>query len=170
MREVGTLREIGAQVGDVVVFGNEPTKYLILAIKTRDATMRWTRHDGSTVELDEPLDSAALYRIIRRANRPFKDLTREEKDDLIMAHVDEKIIEVSIDGGATWERCYTPLWAGSVCYRVKSDVTERVSIRSSYPFAGWVSEEYGNIDETHRITFQTVNGKPDCNSISMEEL
>lgn len=101
---------------------------------------------------------------------PFKDMIREEKADLIMAHVDEKIIEVSFDGGATWDRSYTPLWVGSACYRVKQDVTERVSIRSSYPFAGWVSEEYGNIDDTHRITFQTVNGKPDCNSIRMEEL
>lgn len=169
MREVGTLREIGARVGDVVVFGNGPIKYLILAIKTRDATIRWTRHDGSTVELDESLDIGAYYRVISRAFRPFQDLTREEKSDLIMAHVDEKIIEMSIDG-VNWERSYTPQWIGAACYRVKADVIGRVNIRSSYPFAGWVSEEYGNIDDTHRITFQTVNGKPDCNSIRMEEL
>lgn len=166
MRKVGTLRQIGARVGDVVGIHSE--KYKVREYDN-SISRSWTLECDNGVTFKQYGEDQD-WRIIRRAARQFNTLTAEEKGDLIMAHVDEKIIEVSLDGGATWERCYTPLWVGSACYRVKPDVTERVSIRSSYPFAGWVSEEYGNIDDTHRITFQTVNGKPDCNSIRMEEL
>src|SRR5690606_3640428 len=98
-------------------------------------------------------------------------LTREEKAYLIMAHVDEKIIEMSLDGGATWERSYTPLWIGGACYRVKADEVKEVRLLTGEAY-NWISEPEENCgtQNTHRITFQTVNGKPDCNSIRMEEL
>lgn len=170
MREVGTLREIGARVGDVVELMTPGTFRGLGAVYTIVSSGRETfaqHDDGGIVPI---LYDEWVFRIVSRAAQPFNTLTAEEKGALMLANHEGKIIEMSLDGGLTWERSYTPLWIGGACYRVRADVTEWVSIRSSYPFAGWVSEEYGNIDDTHRITFQTVNGKPDCNSIRMEEL
>lgn len=164
-KEVGTLIEIGARVGDVVGIHGE--KYKVRGYDNR-ISRSWTleRDNGDTFkQYGEESD----WSIIRRANQPFNTLTAEEKGELMLSNHEGKIIEMSIDGGETWERSYTPQWIGAACYRVKADEVKEVVM------TGIVGDYIGfdnahDWSGTHRITFNLVNGKPDCASVKMEEL
>lgn len=170
-KEVGTLREIGARVGDVVelmtkgTFRGEGSTYII---KDNVHGETWAEHeDGGIVTIQE---EKWEFKIIRRAASPFNTLTAEEKGALLLANLEGKIIEMSIDGGETWERSYTPQWIGAACYLVKEDEVKEVTV---YGIVVADNGEFGarrNSADTHRITFNLVNGKPDCASVKMEDI
>lgn len=163
-KTVGTLREIGARVGDVVEYVADGGKY-----KVKKIGILKSMQSGLDIEYMGFWDSTGTkFRIITRASRPFNTLTAEEKGELLLANHEGKIIEMSIDGGETWERSYTPQWIGSACYRVKEDEVKEVVIYSMSDLTTWLDKEYGL--DTHRITFNLVNGKPDCASVKMEEI
>jgi len=95
------------------------------------------------------------------------DMTPEEKGALLLAKHEGEVIEWYIDG--VWEVAEEPKFDNPrLAYRVKPG-PRREEV-----------EVYGKIDGeweecwpgggTHRITFDVVDGKPDCASIKMERI
>lgn len=112
------------------------------------------------------------------APKLWRDMTPEEKGALLLAHHEGKVIEWSgvsaITGEFTvWDKCDDDcLWDGThlgdgFAYRVQPDpVRETVTLYGKGRKWRCVLVE----DFTHRITFDTIDGKPDLTSIKMEEV
>jgi len=111
-----------------------------------------------------------LWRDMTDDVRPWKDLTDEEKGALLLAHHEGKVIE-NKTSVCDWGSCL-PMWLDHEAYRVKPyPVRETVEMQWSYEKGGKEGFAHPvNYGATHRITFKTVDGNPDCNSIKMEEL
>ncbi len=171
-KEVGTLREIGAQVGDVYTHDEySDDKYEITMIMNGKAYT----NPGSYDDID-----VGRCRIISRAKphpKIWRDMTPEEKGALLLAAHEGKVIEFKWVGCSKWNKIIDkPNWFGDYAYRVKPDPkVETVNLTGADFGKGlsisWSMRQNGHIGrETHRITFQTIDGKPDCASIKMEEL
>ena len=102
----------------------------------------------------------------------WKDMSPEEKGALLLAHHEGKITQFWYSGMKGWtdNAGHPPNWFKDTAYRVKPEpVVETVSRYSS-------SQDYWRFTArkcsrgTHRITFDLVDGKPDCNSVKMEEI
>ena len=101
----------------------------------------------------------------------WKDMTSEEKGALLLAHHEGKIIQFRYSGMEGWtdNAGHPPNWFKDTAYRVKPEpvvVTVVMTGGVLSGFARWDEEP----DDTHRITFDLVDGKPDCNSVKMEEI
>ena len=100
----------------------------------------------------------------------WKDMTPEEKGALLLAAHEGKVIEYGYSGS---DFCRVKpddgKWVDGYNYRVKPE-----------PYRRQVSLYFGELKQgalvsrvrtdTHRITFDLVDGKPDCNSVKMESL
>ena len=169
--DVGTLKELGVEVGDVVeyVSGSPTHDYRLgdrytCTIKDGELIVRYERGWFSSVEED-----SWLYRIISRATpkpKIWRDMTPEEKGALLLAAHEGKVIEYSAYGNDGW-RADKPDWCDNLYYRIKLEPkVEKVTWYSSAKMKG--SGEVKGPRTTHRITFNTIDGKPDCASIKME--
>lgn len=100
------------------------------------------------------------------------EMTDAEKGALLLAHHEGKVIELFSIAARCWLPFGHPLWRDHKAYRVKPEPKrETVTFygRVSDIDGGWL-ECWPNIVGAHRITFDTIDGKPDCDSIRMEEL
>ena len=99
--------------------------------------------------------------------RPWKDLTPEEKGALLLAHHEGKDIQMYTSDH--WYTVY-PLWEDSTVYRIKPEPMQETVQVVLYGCAisAWGKEE--EFEDTHCITFDLVDGEPDCGSIKMEKL
>lgn len=94
----------------------------------------------------------------------WKDLTDEQKGKLLLAHHEGKVIEYfTLAGG--WRECPTPHWSGNYCYRVKLPEPEPVV---KEVFFCWDSAWSNLIGGPFQISFNIVDGVPDCSSVKME--
>ena len=157
-QEIGTLKELNLQPGDVVeyTFGGwgDPFSYKVTR-EWVDSVLLWE-------EADRP-----YWRIVSRAPRPeadtpklWRDMSPEEKGALLLAHHEGKVIEVW--DSKSWVRRSFNVWAEGNAYRVRPE-PKRVTIglyigldRNRFPYP------IGTID--------LLDGKPDMASIRMEEL
>lgn len=104
--------------------------------------------------------------------KPWGDLTDLEKGALLLAHHEGKVIEV-FDLNDEWNHLHFPTWQQDVKYRIEPEpVVETVNIYGGvWPSdLDWCFGTGDGAECTHKITFQVIGGKPDCNSIKMEEL
>jgi hypothetical protein len=107
--------------------------------------------------------------------KTWKDMSPEEKGALLLAHHEGKVIEWKPLENKLWHvfRQRGPLhWDDCYCYRVKPEpVVEEVVMFTKIPssYWGWTADGCA-VDRTHKITFNTVDGEPDCSSIKMEKL
>lgn len=98
----------------------------------------------------------------------WKDMTPEEKGVLLLAHHEGKVIEWLI-GQWGVDSDFDPKEYPGVAYRVRPEpkVTEIVQF--------WERDRNNSHSirrdgDTHRITFNLIDGEPDCDSIKMEKL
>lgn len=171
-KEVGTLREIGAQVGDVYTHDEySDDKYEITMIMDGKAYTNPGSYDD--------IDFGRCRIISRAANQPklWRDMTTEEKGALLLAEYDGKVIEWSyslpwVTARSTAEG-YTVVWDDSCAYRVnpepKVETVELYGDVGHKMTTGMWCNEFQDGDK-YRITFKTIDGKPYCASIKMEEL
>ena len=101
----------------------------------------------------------------------WKDMSPEEKGALLLAHHEGKTIEVWVvdHDWSGWVKRSFHTWAEGNAYRVKPK-----------PYRKQVSLYFGELKEgalisrvrtdTHRITFDLIDGKPDCGSVKMEKI
>lgn len=104
--------------------------------------------------------------------RPWGELTDAEKVALVEARRDGKQIEYkphlrSLDH---WDTVASPGWHDDTPYRVKPEpVVETVTLEGFTHNREWFFREK-DARKTHRITFNTIDGEPDCSSIKMERI
>lgn len=168
MKNVGTLKELDVKPGDVVEYIPKCDSYTIAENE------RIIFEDGKTLRY-WAWNTCSDWRIISRASdnpKLWRDMTPEEKGSLLLAAHEGKVIE---GRNETWDDdCWMtipkPSWNESSAYRVRPEPkVETVTIYGSpSKHVQWCLEQCGL--DTHRITFNTINGKPDCASIKMEAL
>lgn len=98
-------------------------------------------------------------------------MTPEEKGALLLAHHEGKTIEYknSQTPRFDWRECNeVPAWAGHCQYRVKPEpVVETITKYGNQ--SGFFQTQAGRCD-THKLTFNVVDGEIDCSSVKMEKL
>jgi len=100
--------------------------------------------------------------------RPWKDLTDEEKGALLLARHEGKTIQFNPCGiwvNLTWDFD----WIAENSYRVKPE-PKRETVELYWARNHGATTNRTPLADTHRITFDWIDGKPDCESIRMEEL
>lgn len=156
MKEVGTLKELDVKPRDVVelfcggkyTIGENPYKE-----HGEVKTVTGFLHDWREAKV-----------ISRASEKPklWRDMTDAEKGALLLAHLNNKKC-LQVWRGNEWVDCGNSTWKPDIAYRVRPEPKiETVAIEP------W--EIATDVASGHRITFNTINGKPDCASIKMEAL
>ena len=169
-KETGTLAELNVKPGDVVecVGLGRPSNSHYVTFGKQYAILR----DGWFIDDEGDLcrGHSNMFRIVSRASatpKTWGEMTDEEKSALLLADYQGKTIEF-INGYDVkdWKKA-VPKWADFCSYRVKPE-PKRETV-----YCWWNGHNVHNknhTDRTHRITFDLIDGKPDCASIRMEEL
>ena len=162
--ESGTLKELNVKPGDVVKYYGEK-EYTV-------AEGNKLIHPGGNIQPYDGWDTVGYFSIVSRAApepKLWKDMSPEEKGALLLAEYEGKTIEFW-NGPLGWVEA-SPLWDSYRAYRVKPEpVVETVALYND-PNGGWsFYEDSGTYKRSYSITFDLVDGKPDCNSIKMEEI
>lgn len=173
---VGTLKELQVECGDVVecLLWEDGNAYE----GTNPHYIRDGKHGVAAYEDNDDsamrfsLRSESIFRLISRANsepKMWKDMTPEEKGALLLAAHEGKAIEVYCwdHDGAWWNNKPTLVWSPDRAYRIKPEpVRETVTLYG----AGKKWRHVPVAGQKHLITFDTIDGKPDVNSVKMEEI
>ena len=153
-KEIGTLEELNVKPGDVVEydggFGGKIVKRTVAGWKGSRCYHTDHEFGGSVFMMRGP-----GWRIISRASgtpKTWGEMTDEEKGVLLLAHHEGKVIEF-LNGPYGWSLASSPRWRSEQSYRIRPEhKRETVAI------------------DTHRITFDLIDGEPDCSSVKMEKL
>jgi len=157
--------EIRANLSDYGfgVFGAEMFRLISRASDTPKTWGEMTDEERDAVPqsvLDDPTNPLQI---------PWRDMTPDVKGALLLAHHEGKVIESKYYDG--WAHIILVLWLDTEAYRVRPPEPKRETVA----IEGYVTsnDDYvssGTTGATHRITFDVIDGKPDCASIRMEEL
>jgi len=182
MSEVGTLKEMGVQVGDVVghthfADGIRRCSEWCYIHYIRDGYYGIAAYeDEETSRQHFKIDSDSKFRIISRTTPPLRtwaELTSAEKGALLLAH-HETPGSVEFWSVYGWMPLNNLGWLDCVSYRHKPQPKIETVIqhwKTNKKSAFVPMSQYDKPhDPTHRITFQTIDGKPDCASVKMEEV
>lgn len=130
-------------------------------------------HDGTFAARGMVQEYHGVKRCVSDDPKIWLNMTPKEKGALMLAHHEGKVIELYDPTVGGWVVCTRPTWAKLIAYRVKPEpVRETVQILTD----GTAAElcDFFKLPEiskpTHRITFDMIDGEPDCNSIKMEKL
>lgn len=175
--ETGTLGQLNVQPGDVVEYTaiGEP-----LHSPHTFTFQCW--HDGEPYSMSQKVgggahlrtDTGAIFRIVSRASdapKTWGEMTDAEKGALLLAAHEGKVIQVLCwdHDGEGWNAKPTAIWNPDRTYRVRPEPKRKtVTLYTSKP-----GEEYGNErkpDDTHAITYDLIDGKPDWSTLKGEDL
>ena len=95
-------------------------------------------------------------------------MTPEEKGALLLAAHEGKVIEYK--GPSSDWTVGTPFWAESHAYRIKPEPkVEAVTVYMKLNCNGnWIGTESKHCTHKAYVTFNLIDGKPDCASVKME--
>lgn len=113
--------------------------------------------------------SVKLFELVEESPKRWGDLSDREKGALLLADHKGKTIQL-LNMDAEWVDLSFVNWFGDKIYRVKPEpVVETITLYTSskHNYEAF-SVNYG--DDTHKIIFDVVDGKPNCSSVRMEEL
>jgi hypothetical protein len=172
-----TWRELDLQPGDKVrlVRGGKNTNHQVVCdpyavgIVGREI-VGIKGHGNFTSEYD------ALFVVLSRADAPpdlsnplgqvFGLMPLETQEAMEEAYDNGANVDFHCDGA--WEECDDPSWNLSIAYRVKpAPIRETVTFHYN---RGEFPSTFQTARDTHTITFDLIDGKPDCASIKMEPL
>jgi len=106
-------------------------------------------------------------------HRTWKDLTDAEKGALLLAHHEGEVIQsrCMFLVGENWEDD-GPLWDDEYAYRIKPEPKrETVTLYGEQSYVGfWGFDSGSEQPSDYSITFDLVDGEPDCASVKMEKL
>jgi len=144
-----TLKELNVQPGDVVsnpYYDKGPMAVLGFSPAFPD--------QYSFDEYVIPPNESGFTLISRASDTPkiWRDMTPEEKGALLLADHEGKVIDRW--SGRSWSET-EPAWCDENAYRIRPE-----------PEVETVTFEHSGC----RFTFNRIDGKPDCDSVKMEEL
>jgi len=162
-QEYKTLRELDVKPGDVVR-NNVARTEIIADTSGHECSME----SGYTWLWDNP-----VWRIVSRASdtpKLLRDMTDAEIGALVRANNEGKVIEGLWIDEETWTVLSEAHFHNmNMAYRVRPEPKrETVMLHGSVTDELWGRAQTGY--DTYRITFDLIDGKPDCDSIKMEEL
>jgi hypothetical protein len=176
--KIGTLKELDVKPGDVVECVDQGSDIYIY----HHDNVHAIKEDGRWCGM-HPDKCRGKFRIISRASEAPKtwvEMTPEEKGALLLAHHEGKVIERCVPmcdctGEVTnheWKKCFHIGHYLHCAYRIRPEpVREVVEKYGYYDGNEWV---FGSgpqtTSDTHRITFDLIDGKPDCDSVKMERI
>lgn len=162
--EIGTLKELNVKPGDVV----ECVEGRGCAFKGASYTITQDRRLGAGEEHISRVTNSR-FRIISRAGpKLWKDMSPEEKGALLLAAHEGKVIEALQSNVEVWYKA-RPSWSDNITYRIRPEPKVRsVDLYCGQLTVGALLKKHWS--DTHRITFTTIDGVPDCSSIKMEKL
>lgn len=130
-------------------------------------------NDGSPVEgTESPLlvaewvDGVPL-KVEKENPKIWRDMTPEEKGALLLAHHEGKVIECCAPN-EKWFPIEAPSWVSHFAYRVRPEPKRETIVL--YDQCATIWTDHNPCDAEYRITFDIVDGEPDCGSIKMEKL
>ncbi len=120
---------------------------------------------------DGQLSSVSTFVLKEPSPKTFGEMTDEEKGALLLAYHEGKTVEYYSPHHRAWV-IDMPHWSIRTAYRVKpKPVVVEVVLYGGYnPTSGWVFSPRAVNKDTHKQTFNTVDGEMDCTSIRMEKL
>lgn len=174
--DVGTLRELDVKPGDRVYSIEGMTYHDVIEAEVIKDSLYYGEVRAYLSDYGWGVFDDEKYRLVSRAVQAtpqptiWRDLSPEEKGALLLAAHEGKVIEVWDDVGHEWLTCRYPNWTHGCAYRLPKEPvreTEKFDVFYNKGFGveacagtGWTA--------THRITFDTIDGVPDCNSVKME--
>lgn len=169
---MATLRELDVKAGDVAR-NKEGAKFTVGRIGSCVAFGFTTFPGGAVIDGDfYGLDGLSTWEIAYRASdapKTWGEMTDAEKGALLLANQEGKVIEcLSV---VNWHECSEVVWDRDCAYRIKPEpVCEVVTLEGANYGKEWGFDEHKDNKATHRITFETIDGRPDCSTIKMEPL
>lgn len=171
MSNVGkTLKELNPKIGDILVCvkdagwghftqGKEYTvSYLGVVINDKG---------------EDTQPSMSLFYIkTNQEPKLWKDMTPEEKGALLLAHHEGKVIEFTSARTGMWLTSHPrPSWKACLSYRIKPEPkVETKELFGSLKNCFSDYQQTGSFYDTHKLTFNIVDGEIDCSSVKMEKL
>ena len=176
-----TLKELNVKPGDVVrwVKGNNEHEIISAYVITSDAFTGQVRAVLSDYG-DGVFGDDEEFTIVSRASdapkddtpKPWGQLTPEEKGALLLDEHEGREVQVWVKdhGSDSRFRAKMPrVWSDHLIYRRAPEPKhETVNIYGCGYEWGQASKSCD--EDTHIITFDTIDGEPDCASIKMERL
>lgn len=170
-----TLRELNVQPGDVVENSNSGLFDIVFVTNETKHPRAKLVNPGQLVALsvdgcnhqEVNTSCCSNWRIVSRAPREetpklWRDMTPEEKGALLLAHHEGKEIESNDRIGGEWIKVERPSWFDHLYYRVRQEPKrETMTLYYKIPNSG-IIKKIGTID--------LIDGKPDKDSIKMDEL
>lgn len=156
MTEVGTLGELGVGVGDVVMWESTAVEHWEVVVT--DGWQNWS---------DANLPHWRIKS--RAAPKLWRDMTPEEKGALLLAAHEGKVIE-NRNETVEWGVVAYPAWYDDVSYRIKLEPKVYAVEFTGHIDAGMFFRGLNSVKPQVRITFNLIDGKPDCASVKMDEL
>jgi hypothetical protein len=165
--KTGTLKELNVKPGDVVECICAHSNHYTTS-KRYSADM-----DGNIWNNKGFVDPSptSQFRVVSRASHPeppklWRDMTREEKGALLLAEYEGRDIQQK--AGVSWvlkikSHKFLEEWA----YRVKPE-PKRQTVKLYFGELKQGALLHKVRTDTHRITFNLIDGKPDPKSIKME--
>ena len=106
----------------------------------------------------------------------WKDMTDAEKGALLLARINGATLQTKIYDSVWLDKDFSNnKFHSDFVYRIKPDpVVKTVTLKGGvYEDCGYMLEMSKDLKQswyTHRITFDTVDGVPDCSTVKMEKL
>lgn len=174
--EEGALKDLNVQEGDVLAWVKAADGYKFYDDRLKGVEDFVVKHSGK-VWSESAQDGfttkcSHTFRVVSRATPKkeeyptWDEMTPEEKGALLLAHHEEKVIESSYKGG-DWGVVESPIWYTDYCFRVKPD-TKVVTLWGPSPNGSFTGGP--NEGDTHKVTYNLVDGEVDCDSIKMVKL
>lgn len=158
------LAELDVKPGDVVYFHNP--KF----------------HRGKNITIGagtSSLSNDPYWHIVSRANEPDKpktwgEMTDAEKGALLLGAFSRSAIEHWGPNLGEWIECGSVIitnFADHIAYRIKPEPKcETVTLYIDNQDGVWYGAQEPLVADKGKVTFDTIDRKPDCNSIRMEAI
>jgi hypothetical protein len=182
--QTGTLKELNVQPGDVVksVDGAEGVKDYFAKFIGLEWEVR--SNDVWCAEIEDSfiIDCEHIFTVVSRATpadtpKTWGEMTDAEKGALLLAELDGECLEqkgrVIVNGESLfrWAPKQEGCWLDSFAYRIKPEPLVETVTAYADPNLGGGFEVNSHCEHwPYRITFTTTNGKPDLDSIKMEQI